>query len=132
MKPKHHIGIIATLVLIGGSGWFAVTYMQMQNAEKKVDTRQTAGKERLYSLAEVARHSSPDDCWTTIRGKVYDITSYIPRHPGGDEIERACGTDATSLFETRTLKDGKPIGSGQPHSENARQRLESLYIGELQ
>jgi cytochrome-b5 reductase len=37
--------------------------------------------------------------WMALNGRVYDITSYLPFHPGGAQIlEKACGTDATALF----------------------------------
>jgi len=27
-----------------------------------------------YTLAEIANHSSEDDCWTVYEGRVYDVT----------------------------------------------------------
>ncbi len=45
-------------------------------------------------------------------------------HPGGHAIYEGCGTDATTLFETR------PSGTGTPHSANARSILEKYYIGD--
>jgi len=52
-----------------------------------------------YTLTEVATHNSAASCWMAIRGKVYDVTSFISRHPGGNNILKGCGKDATSLFE---------------------------------
>jgi cytochrome b involved in lipid metabolism len=80
---------------------------------------------------EVAKHNTPDNCWAIIDGTVYNLTSYIGRHPGGSEILRACGIDATTLFQTRTTADGQKVGSGTPHSSSAENQLESLKIGEL-
>ena len=37
------------------------------------------------SAAEVAKHSSIDDCWILVNGKVYDLTKFAPSHPGGAE-----------------------------------------------
>lgn len=89
-------------------------------------------KATSYSAAEVATHKSADDCWTIISGNVYDITSYIPRHPGGeDEIVAACGKDGTSLFTERKTEDGQSVGSGTPHSSSAASQLESLKVGTL-
>lgn len=84
-----------------------------------------------YTLADVATHASSSDCWTVINNKVYDLTSYIPQHPGGDEVLRACGKDGTSLFTQRTTEDGETVGSGTPHSGSATAQLQTLYVGDL-
>jgi len=40
-----------------------------------------------------------DMVWMALEGKVYNITAYIPFHPGGEgELLRAAGKDGTSLF----------------------------------
>jgi len=88
---------------------------------------QTNGKMvKTYTEAETLNHATVKDCWLIIDGKVYDVTSYIEMHPGQDTILEGCGIDATTLFET------KPMGSGTPHSEKARQILEEYYIGEVE
>jgi len=84
-----------------------------------------------YTSTEVSQHSTEKDCWTIIAGNVYDITKYIPSHPGGDGILAACGQDGTALFTERTNSSGESIGSGTPHSNNATQQLERLKIGTL-
>ena len=94
------------------------------------DTPDQTGSE-TYTLAEVGLHSMEDDCWTVIDGSVYDLTSFISDHPGGEEILRACGGDATTLFHTRTTEDGETVGTGLPHSSSAESLLEGLKIGEL-
>ena len=38
---------------------------------------------QLYSMAEVAKHDTDDDCWIVVKGKVYDATKYLDDHPGG-------------------------------------------------
>lgn len=49
--------------------------------------------------AELARHKSPQDCWTALGGRVYNMTEYRPYHPGGDKILMAvAGKDGTGLF----------------------------------
>jgi cytochrome b involved in lipid metabolism len=45
------------------------------------------------------QHNKRGDAWTAINGKVYDVTAYIPYHPGGDkELLRVAGRDGTKLF----------------------------------
>jgi len=44
-------------------------------------------------------HKSPDDAWSAIGGKVYNITPYLKFHPGGEkELMRVAGRDGTKLF----------------------------------
>jgi cytochrome b involved in lipid metabolism len=39
------------------------------------------------------------DAWTVYQGKVYNITPYLPFHPGGGgELMRGAGRDAAKLF----------------------------------
>lgn len=85
-----------------------------------------------YTLEEVALKNSEQECWTIINESVYDITSYIPRHPGGNEILLACGNDGTSLFTERKTADGENVGSGTPHSSGASNQLNSYFIGRLE
>lgn len=45
-------------------------------------------------------HNKETDAWLCIRGRVYNVTAYLPFHPGGPEqLMRGTGKDATSLFE---------------------------------
>jgi cytochrome b involved in lipid metabolism len=36
-----------------------------------------------YTLSDLRQHRTESDCWCAIHGKVYNITSYLPFHPGG-------------------------------------------------
>lgn len=47
------------------------------------------GEETLLSVEEISKHSSPEDCWIVVDGKVWDITEFAPEHPGGGESECA-------------------------------------------
>ena len=78
-----------------------------------------------YTLNDVAQHTTPFDCWMAIEGKVYNVTNYIGKHPGGKAILRGCGKDATTLFNTR------PDGPGTPHPPEAKQILQEFFVGNL-
>ena len=59
-------------------------------------------------LAIVAQHSWADSCFTMISGSVYDLTSRIGKHPGGDKVILAsCGKDSTKMFDGQHGMDPK-------------------------
>ncbi|XP_062535498.1 cytochrome b5 reductase 4-like isoform X1 [Armigeres subalbatus] len=64
------------------------------------DLAGTGGRVRPVQHSELAIHNKPGDMWMAIRGKVYNVTSYLDFHPGGvDELMRGAGKDATNLFD---------------------------------
>lgn len=49
---------------------------------------------------EVAEHNSSKSCWVIVHGKAYDVTEFLPEHPGGTKIIlKYAGKDATEEFE---------------------------------
>ncbi|KAI1389077.1 FMN-dependent dehydrogenase-domain-containing protein [Hypoxylon trugodes] len=56
---------------------------------------------RTWKLAEVSEHKTQDSCWMVLHGKVYDITSFVPKHPGGRSILlKNAGQDASKAFDS--------------------------------
>jgi protoporphyrinogen oxidase len=74
---------------------------------------------KAYTLAEVAKHNKKSDAWIVINKNVYNITKWIPIHPGGDIIMKGVGKDATSMFNS--------VG----HSSKARHILHNYIIGSI-
>jgi len=81
--------------------------------------KRTMQSEYTYTMEEVAKHNKKTDAWIVIHNKVYDITKWIPMHPGGLIIMKGVGKDATSLFES--------VG----HDNYARKKLSHYKIGVL-
>ncbi|RDX75840.1 Cytochrome b5 isoform A [Mucuna pruriens] len=74
----------------------------------------------FYAIEDLSQHSTKEDCWILVDGKVYDVTQYLDDHPGGyDVILDATGKDATDEFEDAG------------HSKSARELMEQYCIGEL-
>ncbi|KAH9940470.1 Flavocytochrome c [Epithele typhae] len=68
-----------------------------------------------WTADEVAKHNKKDDCWVIIDGKVLDVTSFLPDHPGGEKaIILYAGRDATEEFNM--LHDPKVIPRYAPES----------------
>lgn len=50
-------------------------------------------------LSEVNQHITPHDCWVALNGKVYDLSEFMDRHPGGPTTILAwAGKDASKFF----------------------------------
>lgn len=61
------------------------------------------------SMAQVASHNSAESCYIVVAGSVYDVTSFITKHPGGpSRILKQCGTDATEEFMDQHGGDSRP------------------------
>lgn len=83
-------------------------------------TNGTVGS-KTYTLADVAKHNVQTNCWTTVNGGVYDVTTWIKQHPGGAQaIIGLCGIDGSDAF------NGQHGGERRPASE-----LASFKIGDL-
>eukprot|EP00035_Acanthoeca_spectabilis_P025942 m.460580 g.460580 ORF g.460580 m.460580 type:complete len:520 (-) comp22071_c0_seq1:63-1622(-) len=63
-------------------------------------SRQPAAGSRTVSLTELRRHATREDCWTSIHGKVYNVTTFLDEHPGGAKvILKYAGQDSSRGFD---------------------------------
>ncbi|KAG8532774.1 uncharacterized protein KY384_002652 [Bacidia gigantensis] len=75
---------------------------------------------KQLTFSEVSEHSSKKDIYLIVHDKVYDATSFVDEHPGGEEVLLDVGgQEATEAFED--------VG----HSDEAREILEGLKVGDL-
>ncbi len=59
----------------------------------------TSSGEKTYTMADVSAHATAASCWSIINGNVYDLTSWIGKHPGGEKaITQLCGKDGSAEF----------------------------------
>jgi len=76
---------------------------------------------KQYTWEEVATHTTPESCWVYAENKVYDITDWLDRHPGGrDILLLSAGRDVTDL-----------LVSYHPFSDKPQQVLAKYEIGEV-
>lgn len=53
-----------------------------------------------YTAEEVAAHDCQDKrIWVCFKSGVYDITDFVPKHPGGDKILMAAGGSLEPFWE---------------------------------
>lgn len=78
--------------------------------------------EKEFKMEEVAKHSISKDCWIVIKNKVYDISSYIPKHPTPETtLTKYCGKIADIGWDTKDKKS--------PHSRAAKRLLDRFEVG---
>lgn len=86
-------------------------------------TTSTSQNERtdlaVYTRREVAEHWQESDCWIIIGNKVYDVTRFLAKHPGGSGIISAeGGNDVTTIFH-------------DCHDETSLRALDRYQVGVL-
>ena len=83
LKPGFHLG----------------DWMRLTSVATNLSGRKDGEPLRKISLKELAEHKSEFDCWTAYEGNVYNITQYLPYHPGGKQkLMLGAGKDCTELF----------------------------------
>jgi L-lactate dehydrogenase (cytochrome) len=93
-KKSSNFAITAALTAIVSSG----LYLTLSNDIFSNDS--IIKSDKTITLDEFAKHNSKDDCWVSINRKVYDLTDFIPNHPGGEApLISHAGYDATKLYE---------------------------------
>lgn len=82
-------------------------------------TTPTTATKPVLNSTEVAKHNIASDCYLIVRDKVYDVSTYINKHPGGKKkIINTCGEEVSSLFASI-------------HSNFAWNLLSKYYVGPL-
>ncbi|XP_049976537.1 fatty acid desaturase 2-like protein FADS2B isoform X2 [Alexandromys fortis] len=75
----------------------------------------------LYTWEEIQRHNKETDQWLVIDRKVYNVTDWAGKHPGGHRVlNHYAGEDATDAFRAMHL-----------NLSTVRLYLQPLLIGEL-
>ena len=106
------------------------------------DSELRPNSDQRVTSAELSQHSSEDNCWLAVKGKVciglcpridaaavqaiitkvdmqvYDVTGWTAQHPGGRVIATYAGRDATDVFACF-------------HAATSWGQLKQFYIGDL-
>ena len=81
-----------------------------------------AAQPGIITRIELAKHNTQADCWIGYKGIVYDITNWLPRHPGSagaiapfcgtaDEFAAAFNQQHKTKQESRLQKEGVKEGA---------------------
>jgi hypothetical protein len=111
---KLLIGVVAALILAGGAGYIVYAGRPVMKVTPAVagtptGTTPAADTSKTYTMADVQAHNTQSNCWSAIGGDVYDLTSWVSRHPGGAQsIIGLCGTDGTSAYTNQHGSSRRP------------------------
>lgn len=86
------------------------TTTPVEKDEIKVEVKVTAPTptQNGITLNQIAEHSSRSSRWSAINGDVYDLTSWIPNHPGGEKkILSLCCIDGSIGYNGQHGGDSK-------------------------
>lgn len=76
--------------------------------------------EKKYTMEQVLLHNTKEDAWIVIDDAVYDISSFIEKHPGGSAVLlKVMGVDSSEQFHA--------VG----HSRGAHRMMEKYRIGKV-
>ncbi|NWT99088.1 FADS2 desaturase, partial [Urocynchramus pylzowi] len=71
-----------------------------KGGEQGGDSGEPAAQIRFYTWEEIQKHNLRTDKWLVIERKVYNVTKWANRHPGGQRVISHCaGEDATDAFQ---------------------------------
>ncbi|KFQ21490.1 Fatty acid desaturase 2 [Mesitornis unicolor] len=71
-----------------------------KGGEKGGESGEPEAQIRFYTWEEIQKHNLRTDKWLVIERKVYNITKWAYRHPGGHRVISHCaGEDATDAFQ---------------------------------
>lgn len=94
---RQRTGSRAQALMVGGTVFVGAIGLTLAAA----GSAGAASARDPITAAQVALHASSVDCWVSINDRVYDLTRWIARHPGGSAaIVGLCGTDGTSAFQS--------------------------------
>lgn len=103
LSAAASVAVLALSALTGHSGAEAVWSGRLP------DSAARSTSSGSYSLAQVGEHNTTASCWSAIGSSVYDLTTWISRHPGGSrEIEQLCGRDGSRQFQAQHDTQGEP------------------------
>jgi cytochrome b involved in lipid metabolism len=120
MNTKNIIGIVFAIVLVVGG----IVIMTNKSDPKvvievpkdiptqtvKIDLNtDVATKAKGFTLTDIEKHANQTDCWSAVNGKVYNLTTWIEKHPGGKEaVLSICGKDGSASFNDQHGGERKP------------------------
>ncbi|XP_039758051.1 sulfite oxidase, mitochondrial isoform X2 [Pararge aegeria] len=121
-KDKWKLGRSTAFAILGSVLVGSATNAKKKGSEGDV-TEPGAKREDLpiYTAEEVSKHDNKKSFWVTYKHGVYDVTTFLPSHPGGEQIYNAAGLSIEPFWNVY----------GMHKTEEVFKLLESYRIGNL-
>jgi cytochrome b involved in lipid metabolism len=89
-----------------------------------VAIQQQTNETIVYTMEQIALHSTPEDCWLVIDGSIIKPpANFASMHKGGAAFLAYCGKDATQAFDS--IKDG------EGHPIKAKEYMAAWVVGKV-
>jgi hypothetical protein len=115
------LGLIVAIGILVAAGIF-LKWQVDKNAPVPEQAKVVPSDSKI-SLAQLQQNKTSQSCWVGVQKKVYDLTKYEIKHPGGKELFNGCGKEIDSLFPNHP--------GGKFTSPKNLETILPYYIGEL-
>jgi DMSO/TMAO reductase YedYZ heme-binding membrane subunit len=117
-------GWVVALVLVLSLNPNAFNNLKYSSESSNNSNNSSLSDVGTITLADLAKHKSKTDCWVSFNKKVYNVTAYLPDHPGGaGELGRYCGKTLDSIANNHP--------GGNFSSSELQNILKNYLIGSL-
>jgi DMSO/TMAO reductase YedYZ heme-binding membrane subunit/predicted heme/steroid binding protein len=128
-------GLFALGLIVAGTLWFGFNYLEEnqivenggnQYNEPGTITYAKEVPDKVFTVEELGTHNTEDSCYIAYKGLVYDITDYLPNHPGGGQVvvRQQCGNVTDEYSEVH--------GGGSFEQDNIQVVLRPRVIGKME
>lgn len=80
------------------------------SSSSHTSTLNTVSTGQVFTLSQVSTHNTVANCYSAINGSVYNLTSFVANHPGGQSaIASLCGKDGSAAFNNQHGGQQRPV-----------------------
>lgn len=93
--------------------WFLILNLSScsEKPEEKINKTSKINIENaelFFSISDIEKHNSKEDCYTVLDWKVYNVSSFFWKHPWWDDnLMKTCWIDATKIFQWKHWNNAK-------------------------
>ena len=116
------LGLVVSVIALVGVSVFIK--WQVDKNQPVPEVAKVVPASGLITIAQLQQNKTNDSCWITVKKKVYNLTKFVEKHPGGKELFNGCGKEIDSMFPAHP--------GGRFDSPQNLQKILPYYLGELE